>query len=177
MNGKINSSRDITSARTERVQPAEEIPIPPYLPDTPAVRGKIAGYYTDIDILDRELGHAMNLLTRSGKQDNTFFMDMLGRNYKEMGTEAWTERKAKARTDADVSRLLGRMMNRPVEELYDLAQDPWELANLTSAPSHSHAEAKARLRRDLDRWMKQQGDLGMAAESAVKPHKSMQTAQ
>ena len=272
-----------------------EVPIPPYLPDTPAVRRKIVGYYTDIDILDRELGHAMDLLMRSGKQDNTLFIyagdhgnglmakwtcyeaglrvpfvarwpsrvkagsvteamvsfvDVLptfldaagakepegvdgrsflkvltgeteehrqlifgahtnqgiisgeaypvrsvrdarykyiqnlnpdgrptnvgvfGRNHRELTTGMWAEWKAKARTDTDASRLLGRVMNRPAEELYDLAQDPWELTNLASAPSH--AEAKARLLRELDRWMKQQGDRGMAAELAVKPHESMQ---
>ncbi len=65
-------------------------------------------------------------------------------------------------------------MNRPAEELYDLAQDPWELKNLASNPLH--AETKVRLRRELDLWMQQQGDRGMDAELDVHPHKSMRGA-
>ena len=52
----------------------EEVPVPPYLSDTAAVRRNLAGYYTDIDTLDTELGHAMDLLERSGKQDNTLLL-------------------------------------------------------------------------------------------------------
>jgi N-sulfoglucosamine sulfohydrolase len=272
----------------------EEVPIPPYLPDTPAIRGGIANYYTDIDILEKELGHTLNLLKRSGRQDNTLFIyagdhgsglmakwtcyetglrvpfvarwpgrikagavtkamvsfvDILptfldavgarkpedidgqsflsvltgntkehrslifgahtnhgiisgepypvrsvrdlrykyirnlnpdgrptngitfGRDYTEMTTGLWAEWKSKALTDTDAARLLARVMNRSVEELYDLTQDPWELKNLASDPLH--AETKVRLSRELDLWMQQQGDRGMGAELDVHPHKSM----
>ncbi len=51
---------------------------------------------------------------------------------------------------------------RPAEELYDMAADPWELNNL--ADDKSLAEVKAGLRKELDAWMKQQGDQGNATE-------------
>ncbi len=45
---------------------------------------------------------------------------------------------------------------RPEEELYDLAKDPHQLTNLAADPAY--AERKARLRADLDAWMKSTGD-------------------
>jgi len=275
-----------------------EVPIPPYLPDTPATRLELAGYYTDIDTLDRELGRVMDLLKRSGKQDNTLFIyagdhgnglmakwtcyeaglrvpfvarwpariragsiteamvsfvDVLptfleaagskrpkdidgksflgvltgekkehrklifgthtnqgiisgepypvrsvrdtrykylrnlnpngrptnvatfGTDHTEMTAGLWAEWKARAMTDADTARLLARVMNRPGEELYDLVNDPWELKNLASEPSL--AKKKARLYRELDHWMRQQGDRGMVGELEVRPHESMRAAQ
>ncbi len=45
---------------------------------------------------------------------------------------------------------------RPAEELYDLAKDPHQVENVADRPEH--AEAKARLRADLERWMRETGD-------------------
>ncbi|MBL8179763.1 MAG: sulfatase-like hydrolase/transferase, partial [Bryobacterales bacterium] len=52
---------------------------------------------------------------------------------------------------------------RPAEELYDLLADPFELTNL--AGNTGLAAVKARLSRRLDRFMKQQGDEGVATEA------------
>jgi uncharacterized sulfatase len=52
--------------------------------------------------------------------------------------------------------------HRPEVELYDLKKDPYELTNLADDPVY--AEIKARLRKELDRWMAQQGDEGNATE-------------
>ena len=52
--------------------------------------------------------------------------------------------------------------HRPAAELYDLEADPYELNNLAGQPEL--AEVLGELRRQLDRWMKQQGDKGMETE-------------
>jgi N-sulfoglucosamine sulfohydrolase len=55
---------------------------------------------------------------------------------------------------------------RPVEELYDTEADPWETNNLASDPAH--ADDLARLRKALDSWIDEVGDLGEISESEMK---------
>ncbi len=45
---------------------------------------------------------------------------------------------------------------RPAEELYDLAHDPFQLTNVAEAPGYSGA--KARLRGELEKWMRDTAD-------------------
>ena len=54
-------------------------------------------------------------------------------------------------------------MHRPAEELYDTAADPFEMTNL--AADRQHAQRKTQLGRELDRWMKAQGDPGAAEDT------------
>lgn len=54
---------------------------------------------------------------------------------------------------------------RPAEELYDLQRDPLETENLAADPAL--AAIKARLGGELERWMQQQGDRGLATELAA----------
>jgi uncharacterized sulfatase len=54
--------------------------------------------------------------------------------------------------------LVKRYLRRPAEELYCTAEDPYELTNLADEPRH--AQTKARLAAELDRWMNVQGDPG-----------------
>jgi N-sulfoglucosamine sulfohydrolase len=54
------------------------------------------------------------------------------------------------------------LSHRPAEELYDLDADPFEMKNLAGDPKL--AEVQARLSRELDAWMAQQGDRGMETE-------------
>lgn len=51
---------------------------------------------------------------------------------------------------------------KPREELYDLETDPHEVRNLADDPAY--ASVLRRLRRELDRWQKQCGDLGLMEE-------------
>jgi N-sulfoglucosamine sulfohydrolase len=51
---------------------------------------------------------------------------------------------------------------RPAEELYDLGKDPFEMHNLINDPQY--AAVKVELSSELDTWMKQQGDKGVATE-------------
>jgi N-sulfoglucosamine sulfohydrolase len=57
------------------------------------------------------------------------------------------------------------LSRRPAEELYDLQNDQLETRNLAGDPAFS--AIKARLQAELDAWMKQQGDRGMATELAA----------
>ncbi len=81
-----------------------------------------------------------------------------GRDY----FDSWVE---KAGTDAKAAAVVLRYHTRPAEELYDLRADPWELHNLGADPKH--AEILARLRDDLDGWMKELGDEGLKTERAL----------
>lgn len=68
---------------------------------------------------------------------------------------SWVE---KARTDPAAAAVVRRYHERPAEELYDLRADPLELHNL--AADAGQAGRLAELRRELDAWMKEQGDTG-----------------
>lgn len=73
--------------------------------------------------------------------------------------ESWQE---DARSDPELAARVQWLFQRPAEELYDLQTDPYERKNLADDPQH--ATIKARLRAELDAWMAQQGDRGMATE-------------
>lgn len=55
-------------------------------------------------------------------------------------------------------RVVRRYQERPAEELYDLAHDPWEQHDLAADPAH--AERLAKLRGEVDAWMEATGDRG-----------------
>lgn len=71
----------------------------------------------------------------------------------------------------DTYRLVKRYMLRPAEELYHTAADPYEMDNLAADPNH--AEVKARLSAELDRWLAEQGDPGIPQDT----HQAHQAAQ
>ena len=60
--------------------------------------------------------------------------------------------------------LVKRYTRRPAEELYQTSIDPYELTNL--AGETAHAEIKQSLSTELQRWMKEQGDPGIAQDSS-----------
>ena len=74
-------------------------------------------------------------------------------------TSSWV---VKAKTDADARDRLNRFLHRPEVELYDLKNDPWEQQNIAADPAHR--KTLARLRKQLDSWMREQGDLGVQTE-------------
>jgi uncharacterized sulfatase len=49
----------------------EDVQVPPYLPDTPAVRGDILDYYFEVERFDRDVGAMLKLLEESGQLDQT----------------------------------------------------------------------------------------------------------
>lgn len=79
-----------------------------------------------------------------------------GRDY----WDSWVKK-----SDPTAAAIVRRYHTRPAEELYDLAADPWELNNLADDPKCGD-RLKA-LRAELDAWMKDQGDKGLATERAL----------
>lgn len=64
--------------------------------------------------------------------------------------------EAAAQTNAAAAAIVRRYHARPAEELYDLAADPHEQHNLAGDPKH--AARLRKLRREMDRWLRAQGD-------------------
>jgi len=52
----------------------DQIPVPPYKVDTPQTRRQLANYYTDIDLLDKEVGGILGLLKKHKLEQNTLFV-------------------------------------------------------------------------------------------------------
>jgi uncharacterized sulfatase len=67
-----------------------------------------------------------------------------------------------ARKNPKLAARVNWVAHRPGEELYDLHTDEYQLKNRAADPAF--AEVKARLAKELDAWMAQQGDKGMATE-------------
>jgi uncharacterized sulfatase len=78
-------------------------------------------------------------------------------------TEAWRE--------PHTYDMVERYTRRPAEQLYNTAEDPYELKSLTDDPAL--AAVKARLSVELDRWMHSQGDPGGPQDT----HKALQAAR
>lgn len=70
----------------------------------------------------------------------------------------WTSWEVSAQTDDRAKYLTEKFVRRPAVEFYDLKRDPWEMNNLAENPKY--AKRIARMRAELERWMKQQGDRG-----------------
>ena len=67
--------------------------------------------------------------------------------------------------------MVKRYMHRPAEQLYNTAEDPYELKNLIDDPDLS--AVKNRLSDELDRWMRSQGDPGVPQDT----HEAIQAAR
>ncbi|MBN1417651.1 MAG: sulfatase [Planctomycetes bacterium] len=70
--------------------------------------------------------------------------------------------RADAKEDPRLAARIAWLFRRPAEELYDLDADPYEMENLAGDPKL--AEVRIRLGKELDAWMAQQRDEGMATE-------------
>jgi arylsulfatase A-like enzyme len=55
---------------------------------------------------------------------------------------------------------------KPIEELYDLSKDPWEVNNLAALPEYK--ETLLKLRAEVDKWMKETNDQGWRMEDPVQ---------
>jgi N-sulfoglucosamine sulfohydrolase len=72
---------------------------------------------------------------------------------------SWVE---KAETDSTSRKLTSRFVNRPPAEFYDTQKDPFELHNLANDPAYKQTIGK--FKKELEAWMKQQGDAGAAID-------------
>ena len=75
----------------------------------------------------------------------------------------WGTWVAHSESHPEIYRLVKRYVSRPAEELYHTADDPYEATNLAGDPRH--AEIKARLSAELDRWLAAQGDPGIPQDT------------
>jgi len=68
----------------------------------------------------------------------------------------WDSWVAKAKTDPKAKALVDAYRHRPVEELFDLRRDPYEMHNLAGKPEY--AELLQSMRKRLAEWRARQGD-------------------
>jgi N-sulfoglucosamine sulfohydrolase len=81
----------------------------------------------------------------------------------ELNNPYWATWIRDAWNDPKIYNLVKRYMHRPAEQLYNTAEDPYEMKNLAGEPEF--ADIKAGLSAELDRWMKEQGDPGAAQDT------------
>ena len=67
---------DELDAVTKKLSPAERhhpdgIPLPPYYPDTPVVRANVAAFYTQVTLMDKQVGEILNELQADGLADDS----------------------------------------------------------------------------------------------------------
>jgi uncharacterized sulfatase len=74
--------------------------------------------------------------------------------------------KDDAKNDPALAKRIDWLYHRPSEELYDLQNDPFETNNLATCAEL--AVVKTRLSKQMDAWMAQQGDKGVATEMVAK---------
>ena len=72
--------------------------------------------------------------------------------------------------DAHAKAMIAKYQKRPAEELYDVQEDPHCLVNLIG--DSKLAEIRTDLSRQLDTWMKSQGDKGAATEEIAHTRKA-----
>lgn len=72
------------------------------------------------------------------------------------GRDYWNSWMKLAETDPTAAHVIRRYREKPTDELYDLANDPFELHNLANDPDY--AGKVAELRGRLDAWRVQQGE-------------------
>ena len=80
-----------------------------------------------------------------------------------MGAQSWEEAFRTGRTNEVQSRFF---REKPVEELYDTENDPWEVHNLATDPEY--ADVLERMRGALDNWRSETRDVGVIPETEYK---------
>ncbi|QJW91250.1 sulfatase-like hydrolase/transferase [Spirosoma taeanense] len=90
------------------------------------------------------------------------YMDIDYRKQQPMMAELLRLRDAGA---LNPTQMLWFQKTKPVEELYDLKTDPYELTNLATQPAYS--QHLRRLRQEMDRWLTDTKDLGAIPEKEL----------
>lgn len=105
-------------------------------------------------ITDGRYRYLRNFLPERPRGRDTVYGFTVQRNW-----TAWRDAYEQGRCNEVQSAFWER---KPVEELYDLETDPWEVRNLAADPQY--AEVLERLRGALFRWMIDSRDLGLVPE-------------
>ena len=85
-------------------------------------------------------------------------------NFNNIGNRlnCWQSWLRDAETNPQAALIVRRWIKRPEIEFYDTEKDPYELNDLANNPEY--AETIKRLKKQLERWMAQQGDQGIETE-------------
>ena len=126
-------------------------------------RGIISGKaYPIRSVQTREFKYIMNLASDSLFQN----INTHGRTFDpDDASPVWVSWQRLAEEDESVRARVRHYLQRPADELYNLAGDPWELDNLAGDPQY--ADLKEHLKKELEQWMLEQGDQGLQSEWAV----------
>lgn len=86
--------------------------------------------------------------------------------------KSWVE---KAQSDPFAASRVNLYQHRPAEELFDLRTDPWSLKNI--AGDSTARETLDGMRKQVDDWMKQQGDPGKPDDASRKQERGKREKQ
>jgi arylsulfatase A-like enzyme len=106
-------------------------------------------------VRDRKYKYVLNL-----KPENVFtthFTEVQG--IPDSHAQVWDNWMRKAKSDPQTAKLVYIIQHHPVEELFDLMADPWELNNLAFNPEMK--PILENMRSDLRQWMESQEDPGL----------------
>lgn len=84
------------------------------------------------------------------------------------GNSFWKSWIREAEHDEFAKTQVDKYQYRPMEELYDMQKDPYEMVNLADDPKYK--EVKKELRKQLLLWMEEQGDKGQQTELEAFDH-------
>lgn len=84
------------------------------------------------------------------------------------GNSFWRSWIREAEHDEFAKTQVSKYQYRPMEELYDMQKDPYEMINLSDNPKYK--EVKKELREQLLLWMEDQGDKGQQTELEAFDH-------
>lgn len=90
---------------------------------------------------------------------NYFEKHLMNANIRGQGWNSWLE---SAKDNPEAKSLVDRYVKRPALEFYDIENDPWELINL--ADNQQYAEIISMMENELNKWMLQQEDKGVAMD-------------
>ncbi len=114
-------------------------------------------------------GHQYKLI-RNLTPDSTYYIKyMMNTNNDKL---AWTTWVKKAENSEQDRKLIERIAHRPEIEFYDVKKDPFELNNLAGDPAYRQLVDE--YSRELDQWMKEQGDRGAELDKPIKRKKKDQ---
>ncbi|NND05665.1 MAG: sulfatase [Saprospiraceae bacterium] len=118
------------------------------------------------DRCDETIDHIRSVRTQRYKYIRNFlsYRPYLQPNaYKDAKAILIALRRCKQRGELDDVQMLHFSQRRPMEELYDLSSDPYEIHNLAEDPGHG--EILLAMRQRLDSWMEETDDKGRQSES------------
>lgn len=126
--------------------------------------------FTARDRMDLSTDRMRAVRTRQFKYIRNFYPMipyMQHNDYKEKQYPVWNlikELKAAGKLNKELMLFAGD--TKPIEELYDLSKDPWEVNNLAALPEYK--ETLLKLRNEVDKWMKETNDQGWRMEDPVR---------